>query len=175
MPGETSKRLGAEEAQEEANTARAAMGMSPETYKVDKPSKPDEERSYKEPVKMVEGEATPEDYEQALGELNELERLAKENPNVAKKLLQYAVMAAYTATTPVQILGAALKETMAKISGAEKLGAPSSERPKGYKKAFGEVFSSWSDIKNTVFSDARSKLERLKKSGAKFGKKETKE
>ena len=72
-------KLSPEDAQQEANMVRAKMGASPETGKIP--------RNWIEAEDPKWGkEPTAEDYEDALGAVEEMKRLAKEEPSTEKVL-----------------------------------------------------------------------------------------
>jgi len=165
MGGESPEknRMSPEEAHEEANVLRAQMGMSPETSKILREKK-NGKRPYGEPIKWIEREATSEDYEIALRELDELERLAEEKPEIVAKLAQYAQVSIVGAVTPLAMIGSAIQETFRKITPGEET--------KGYRGAAREPVEFFRNFKDRIFSDARSRLERLRKKGEEFERKE---
>ena len=163
-PVEKPKRLNEEEAQKEANMLRVDMRMSPETGKVQKIKSV-------EPLKYTEQKPTREDYERARKRLDELEKLAENDPEFIVKLNQYITGAAFTVSqVPMTLMLSLFSEA---YNQAEKLGmakGKEGEKP----KEFGDEIKDRIDLlkwqKDTIFSDARSKLERLEEKGEKFGK-----
>jgi hypothetical protein len=81
MSIEGPKRLSQDEAHDEANMLRAKVGVSPETGKIPEAVSPFYERDY------VEGkEPSAEDYDNALAALEELKKIAEEEPDTVKIL-----------------------------------------------------------------------------------------
>ncbi len=134
--------LSEEEAREKANMIRAKMSMSPETGKI--PRRKPLPGDYEIRLRRREKEATAEDYEIALKMLDELEKMAEENPGLVKKLLEYT-----------EISLASLVWTFTALLTME---------PK-------KVLKIWNEHRISIFNDARSELERLKKASEEFGRK----
>jgi len=138
-----------EEAHEEANVLRAKIGVSPEGGKVEGPDQREDR------------EATAEDYDKAMTAVEELKRMAEEEPN-ALKILNRVTNAAETL---VRIPGFGVAFLM-RLSHA--LAGPEPGGPKERWKRSAALTEALAE-----FDDAASQLRRLKAKGDQFGKKET--
>jgi hypothetical protein len=126
-----------EEAHEEANMVRAKIGVSPESGKV--------ELRGEGPVQREDREPTAEDYDKALAAVEELKRVAEEEPN-ALKILNRVSNAV---------------ETLVRIPG---FGVAFLMRLSHALAVLTEALAE--------FDDAESQLRRLKAKGEQFGRKE---
>ncbi len=105
---------------------------------------------------------TKEDYEAAERELDELKRLAEKDPELLVKLVQYAKISAVAAVLPFKVLGLAWDDLQ--------------EEESDYDTAYGHYIGGITEFlkkhKERIFSDAHSRLERVKKEAEQFGPKE---
>lgn len=148
MSVEEFRPTGAEEAHTEANMLRAKIGVSPESGRVQGP----DQREDREP--------TPEDYDKALEAVEDLKRLAAEEPNALKILNRVSNAAELLLRIPG--FGVAF---LMRVSHA--LAGPESGGPKERWKRSAVLTDAM-----TEFDDAASQLRRLKAKGERFGKKE---
>jgi hypothetical protein len=141
-----------EEAHEEANMVRAKIGVSPESGKV--------ELRGEGPVQREDREPTAEDYDKALAAVEELKRVAEEEPNALKILNRVS----NAVETLVRIPGfgvAFLMRLSHALAGVEPGG------PKERWKRSAVLTEALAE-----FDDAESQLRRLKAKGEQFGRKE---
>ena len=148
MPIEKPEPLSEEAAHEEANMVRAKLGVSPETGKI-------------EGLDMREDhEPTAEDYDKALAAVEELKRIAEEEPASLKVMAK--VSNAMEMLVRIPGLGVMF---LTRVSHA--LIGPEPGGPKERWKR-NEVLT---DLVKE-FDDAESQLRRLKAKGERFGKRE---
>lgn len=165
------KRLDEEEAHKEANMLRASMKMDPETGKILK-EKPG--REYGEPRKWIEKRATAKDYRVAEKALNDLEELAEKDPELLVKLSQYAQSSALGVIAPFVVLDSVLGGPMSHLEKTlEQWRGEKPDQEKPEEGSFAEAVFRLKKMKDQIFSDARSQLERLEEAGEKFGEQES--
>lgn len=158
------EQLNLKEAQEEANMLRKQMRMIPGTGRIVKEVElsggPDAHfHAYKEK------EPTSEDYEVAFNTLSELEKLAEERPDLLSNISKHLAVSFLGTTMPFVLLGNILKEIKYKmVNEGPVLG------DKGIiKGSIEETGQTFTKIKDEIFSDARSRLERMRREGEKWG------
>jgi hypothetical protein len=148
MSVEKFRPMSEEEAHEEANMLRARLGVSPESGKVEGP----DQREDRQP--------TAEDYDKALAAVEELKRVAEEEPNALKILNR--MTNAMEALIRIPGFGVAFLARLSHALAGSEPGGPKErwKRSAALTDALAE------------FDDAESQLRRLKAKGERFGRKE---
>jgi hypothetical protein len=149
-------RLSEEEAHDEANAISYKADVSPKTGRV----------VSVEQGSRIEREATPEDYEAALGALEDIKELAQKDPTVFEKMFKYGTRSVVAITLPIGILGSIYNETLngvlwgkGDVAGAVKKDINSA------KEYFKDDFP---------FTEAQRRLESLKAEAQRFAEGQTK-
>lgn len=146
------ERLNEEEAHEEANMLRAKMKFDARAQ-LASGEKGGPER-----------EATTKDYDEALKELEELEKQAAQDPSAIQKFMKKASVGVLGAALPGVILGSVLAEVLNRASGGET---------RGNKETITDPISIFNDFrKREILTEARKKLEILRTEGERIGEDE---
>jgi hypothetical protein len=148
MPVENPRPVSEEEAHDEANMLRTKIGVSPKSGKVE------------EPDMRQDREPTAEDYDRALAAVDELKRIAEEEPN-GLKLLEKA-NSAVDSLLKIPTFGVLFLTRVSHSLIGPEPGGPKErwKRNAGITDLIAE------------FDDAKGQLQTLKAKGTQFGKKE---
>ena|SRR2546427_12154744 len=150
-----SERLNENEAHDEANMLRAHIGVSPETAKVRKSKQHDEQ------LLSLEQQPTAEDYDNALKALDQLQKdLRDESPATMKAIIRFNQLVG-TLGLSALLAGRALD---AVISTAMSEGS--------LKENWGRTAHLSENELDRIFSDAESRLRKMKAAVRAFGEKE---
>jgi hypothetical protein len=156
IENDRSGRLDENEAHDEANMLKAHIGVSPETGNVRKGEQADGQ------ALSIERPPTAEDYDDALKALEQLEKdLRDESPLGIKAIIRFNQLMG-TLGLSALLAGRALDAVMSTAMGEGSLG-------ENWERSAHLSEKEW----DRIFSDARTRLRRMKAAGKEFEARET--